>query len=324
MYSQNAVHIKAFLNSSKDRPQSKVGCQINIESNYQKAGESRSINAMRADGGNLEADMAPYVWDKNKFDSILPVQALPQLPYGNCNNFSALAIATIVYNILDMPAGCLPVTHIDPEKDQLTEEWVNGPGLGSAVLEAGVHSGKIPAIVGKKWEEEKVLAVMGIVDKALGKRVLGCAHEEFRIVASWKKIKQRLYKHGLQSVDGLNMSMFLACTQATWVRVNRAAVVVERTVWAWWRLEKIIGASWMGCGSFRVLPALFIGWRVKPDEANQLAFETQDIKDALIPFKRLLHAVGVLQDDGYGSGEGQVGEGEGAGGGGPLVVPYGV
>ncbi|KAF8159688.1 amidase [Crassisporium funariophilum] len=128
------------------------------------------------------------VWNKNEFDAILaPVQALPQLPHGGCDNFSALAIATILYNVLDMPAGCLPVTRVDPEKDQLTEEWVNGPGLGSAVLEAGVYRGKTPLynpeaskgmpvniqIVGKRWEEEKVLAIMGVVDEALGKRGFG-------------------------------------------------------------------------------------------------------------------------------------------------------
>ncbi|CAA7267413.1 unnamed protein product [Cyclocybe aegerita] len=124
------------------------------------------------------------VWEKHGFDSIIaPVQALPQLPHGGCDNFSALAGATILYNVLDMPAGCLPVTRVDPSKDALTEEWTKGPGLGSPVLEAGIYRGKQPLynpeatkgmpvgiqLVGKKWEEEKVLAMMSVVDEALGK-----------------------------------------------------------------------------------------------------------------------------------------------------------
>ncbi|KAJ3510734.1 hypothetical protein NLJ89_g4506 [Agrocybe chaxingu] len=124
------------------------------------------------------------VWEKHGFDSIIaPVQALPQLPHGGCDNFSALAAATILYNVLDMPAGCLPVTRVDPSKDALTEEWVKGPGLGSPVLEAGIYRGKQPLynpeatkgmpvgiqLVGKKWQEEKVLAMMSVVDEALGK-----------------------------------------------------------------------------------------------------------------------------------------------------------
>ncbi|KAF8957476.1 amidase [Flammula alnicola] len=124
------------------------------------------------------------VWAKYEFDSIIaPVQALPQLPHGGCDNFSALAEATIIYNVLDMPAGCLPVTRVDPTQDQLTEEWVKGPGLGSPMLEGGIYRGKKPLydpeeakgmpvniqIVGKKWEEEKILAIMDVVDEALGK-----------------------------------------------------------------------------------------------------------------------------------------------------------
>ncbi|KAF9485469.1 amidase [Pholiota conissans] len=124
------------------------------------------------------------VWSRYEFDSIIaPVQALPQLPHGGCNNFSTLAEATIIYNVLDMPAGCLPVTRVDPAKDHLTDEWLTGPGLGSRVIEGGIYRGTKPLydpealrgmpvnvqLVGKKWEEEKVLAIMKVVDDALGK-----------------------------------------------------------------------------------------------------------------------------------------------------------
>jgi hypothetical protein len=94
-----------------------------------------------------------------------------------------MATATILYNVLDMPVGCLPVTRVDPGKDQLTEEWEKGPGLGSRILESGIYRGKKPLynpeatkgmpvniqLVGKKWEEEKILAIMHVVDEALGK-----------------------------------------------------------------------------------------------------------------------------------------------------------
>ncbi|KAG5634768.1 hypothetical protein H0H81_000838 [Sphagnurus paluster] len=134
------------------------------------------------------------VWNKYNLDGIIaPVQAVPQLPHGTldqhealysgCDNFSGLAAATILYNILDHPAGCLPVTRVDPVKDQVTDEWKTGPGLGSRLLEAGLYAGKKPLynpqeaagmpvavqIVGKKWEDEKVLAMMEVVDEALGK-----------------------------------------------------------------------------------------------------------------------------------------------------------
>lgn len=97
--------------------------------------------------------------------------------------FSMLAGATSLYNVLDYPVGCLPVTHVDPSLDQLTEEWKTGPGLGSPIVEAGLYTGSnalynpsesagMPIniqIAGRKWEEEKVLAMMYVIDQALGK-----------------------------------------------------------------------------------------------------------------------------------------------------------
>ncbi|KAF8817567.1 amidase [Phlegmacium glaucopus] len=124
------------------------------------------------------------VLDKHGFDSIIaPVQALPQVPHGGCNNYSALAIATILYNVLDLPTGCIPVTRVDPAKDMLTDDWMTGAGHGSPVFEAGIYHGKTPLynpeatkgmpvniqVVGRKWEDEKVLAIMNVVDEALGK-----------------------------------------------------------------------------------------------------------------------------------------------------------
>jgi amidase len=84
---------------------------------------------------------------------------------------------------LDLPAGVIPVTRVDPEKDSLSEEWHKGPGFGSRYLESGIFRGRKPLynpdamkgmpvgiqIVGKKWEEETLLAMMRVVDNALGK-----------------------------------------------------------------------------------------------------------------------------------------------------------
>ncbi|EAU90351.1 amidase [Coprinopsis cinerea okayama7 len=124
------------------------------------------------------------VLNKYQVDGIIaPVQALPQLPHGGCDNFSALAIGTILYNVLDLPVGCLPATRVDPAKDQITKEWESEPGHGSTVFEKGIYYGKkklydpesakgMPVniqIAGRKWEDEKVLAMMKVVDEALGK-----------------------------------------------------------------------------------------------------------------------------------------------------------
>jgi amidase len=80
-----------------------------------------------------------------------------------------------------MPAGCLPATRVDPSKDALTEAWETEGGHGSKVMEKGIFYGPqklydpelskgMPVniqVVGRKWEDEKVLGMMKVVDEAL-------------------------------------------------------------------------------------------------------------------------------------------------------------
>ena len=100
---------------------------------------------------------------------------------------SPLAAGTILYNVIDSPVGVIPVTRVDPTRDALTDEWTKGPGLGSKIIEDDLYRGKKPAynpeamkglpvgiqVVGKSWEDEKVIAMMHVVDKALGPRDFG-------------------------------------------------------------------------------------------------------------------------------------------------------
>ncbi|KAF8903595.1 amidase signature domain-containing protein [Mucidula mucida] len=133
-------------------------------------------------------DFRKKVWDQYGFDGIIaPVQAMPQLPHGAATNYSALCAATVLYNVLDIPAGVLPVTRVDPEKDALTEEWTKRQGEGSRFMEDQIFRNSKPLydvasmkgmpvaiqVVGKRWEEEKVLAMMDVVDGALGGRDFG-------------------------------------------------------------------------------------------------------------------------------------------------------
>jgi hypothetical protein len=104
-----------------------------------------------------------------------------------CDNFAALALGTLVYNVLDLPAGSLPVTRVNPALDAVTEKWFQGPGHGSSLLENGIFKGQsalykpetlegMPVsiqVVCKKWEDEKLLRVMSLIDDVLGDRGFG-------------------------------------------------------------------------------------------------------------------------------------------------------
>lgn len=104
---------------------------------------------------------------------------------------------------------------MDPALDSLTEEWWRDPkGHGTKIFEADIYKGGIydpvkmkglplgglvtqlflssakklmdyvligVQIVGRNWEDEKVIAIMHVVDKALGPRGFGpCAWEDFQ------------------------------------------------------------------------------------------------------------------------------------------------
>ena len=99
-------------------------------------------------------------------------------------------------NVLNLPVGVVPVTHVRPT-DVATVEWTSarvGGGHGSPILERllygwadrnghgwggyynPVKMSGIPVgvqVVGRPWEEEKVVEMMKVVDHALGPRDFG-------------------------------------------------------------------------------------------------------------------------------------------------------
>jgi hypothetical protein len=120
-------------------------------------------------------------------DAVLaPVQAVPALPHGGCDRLSPLGCSTLIWNVVDSPVGVVPVTRVDPARDELSDEWRTAPCDGSKLLENDIYGPKgaynpsamkgLPVgvqVVGRPWEEEKVLAIMHVIDTALGPRGFG-------------------------------------------------------------------------------------------------------------------------------------------------------
>ncbi|KAJ7121254.1 amidase [Mycena crocata] len=124
-------------------------------------------------------------WEKYDLDGIITyVHATPQTLHGGSKMLSMLSSNTLTYNLVDSPVGVVPVTRVNAATDGLTDEWTKGPGHGSSMCESELYTkGVTPLydpvamhgmpigvqIVGKLWEDEKVLAMMRVVDDALGK-----------------------------------------------------------------------------------------------------------------------------------------------------------
>ena len=76
---------------------------------------------------------------------------------------------------LDYTAGCVPITHVDKNRDQLPPDFdikkLNGVAQGAYKLYDANDMHGLPVaiqVVGRRLEEEKVLAIMKRVDDALG------------------------------------------------------------------------------------------------------------------------------------------------------------
>ncbi|KAJ6625774.1 amidase [Mycena sp. CBHHK59/15] len=125
------------------------------------------------------------VWEKHGFDGIIThVHASPQTQHGGSKMLSVMSANVLTYNLLDSPCGVVPVTYVKAENDHVTDGWIKGTGHGSPMCENELYSkGErhlydpiamegMPVgvqVIGKKWEDEKVLAMMRVVDEALGK-----------------------------------------------------------------------------------------------------------------------------------------------------------
>jgi hypothetical protein len=95
----------------------------------------------------------------------------------------------LFYNLLDCPVGSIPVTRVDPKLDTLPKDWLtttNGSTPSSKTSEKQLYGKEwgydadamegLPVgiqLVGKKWEDEKVIEMMKVVDAALGERGFG-------------------------------------------------------------------------------------------------------------------------------------------------------
>ncbi|KAK0617967.1 amidase signature domain-containing protein [Bombardia bombarda] len=115
-------------------------------------------------------------WDEQKLDVLItPPNATPAVPHGGMHDAVSSCGYTFLFNYLDYTAGILPVTHVDKALDQLPADFklkkLNGVAQGAYKHYDANRMHGLPVtvqIVGRRLEEEKVLAVMKRVEAALG------------------------------------------------------------------------------------------------------------------------------------------------------------
>jgi Asp-tRNA(Asn)/Glu-tRNA(Gln) amidotransferase A subunit family amidase len=107
---------------------------------------------------------------------ICPPNATPAVPHEGMHDAVSSCGYTFLFNLLDYTAGIIPVTHVDPALDQLPSTFdfkkLNGVAKGAYKHYDADKMAGLPVavqVVGRRLEEEKVLAVMERVEDALDK-----------------------------------------------------------------------------------------------------------------------------------------------------------
>jgi Asp-tRNA(Asn)/Glu-tRNA(Gln) amidotransferase A subunit family amidase len=115
-------------------------------------------------------------WTDSNLDCLIaPPNATPALPHEGMNDAASSCGYTFLFNLIDYTAGVLPVTHVDKSLDQLPADFnirrLNGVAQGAYKHYDATSMHGLPVgvqVVGRRLEEEKVLAIMKRIEDALG------------------------------------------------------------------------------------------------------------------------------------------------------------
>ncbi|KAK3394599.1 amidase signature domain-containing protein [Podospora didyma] len=115
-------------------------------------------------------------WNVQALDILLtPPNATPAVPHDGMRDAVSSCGYTFLFNLLDYTAGVLPITHVDKTLDKLPTTFnlkkLNGVARGAYKLYNAERMHGLPVgvqVVGRRLEEEKVLAVMKRLENALG------------------------------------------------------------------------------------------------------------------------------------------------------------
>ncbi|KAK8064565.1 amidase [Apiospora phragmitis] len=115
-------------------------------------------------------------WDKSRVDFLItPPNATPAVPHDGMKDAVSSCGYTFLFNILDYTCGIIPVTQVDRDLDKLPSKFniakLNGVAQGAYKHYDATAMHGLPVgvqVVGRRLEEEKVLAYMKKVEAALG------------------------------------------------------------------------------------------------------------------------------------------------------------
>lgn len=106
---------------------------------------------------------------------LCPPHATPAMPHGLARDFAAAGCYSMLYNVLQFPAGSVPVTTV--RSDEARREGATGR-IGRRAAEIDAQSTGLPVgvqVAGRPWAESEVLAAMIAIEEEV-QRDAGAPH----------------------------------------------------------------------------------------------------------------------------------------------------
>ena len=104
-------------------------------------------------------------WDRKGIDVLIcPSYATPAAPQGMSHDFTIGFVDLARYNLLDMPAGVVPITRVRP--DEIHRSGIRDR-LDKRAAQIEAESAGLPVgvqVVGRPWREDQVLAAMQLLE----------------------------------------------------------------------------------------------------------------------------------------------------------------
>jgi fatty acid amide hydrolase len=146
-----------------------------------KQGEQHIARLLRALGEKRVADVWALTrraralavdelvrWDRMQLDALVcPPHATPALPHGASRDFSLGGTLSMRFNLLNFPAGVVPVTRVRPD-EELRAQPRGRLERAAAVIDAG--SAGLPVgvqVVARPWREDVCLRVMSAIEQGV-------------------------------------------------------------------------------------------------------------------------------------------------------------
>lgn len=111
-------------------------------------------------------------WKEEGFDVLLaPAFAAPANPHGGPQDATGQISYTALWNLLDFPAGILPVSVVSEREEAEQRPRLERDAWDKAVDSFEIGSSGLPVgvqVIGLPWQDEQVLYVMQMLERALG------------------------------------------------------------------------------------------------------------------------------------------------------------